>query len=71
MSVCSHRKSPIFSYMQEAPWKTQLIILGASGKSGWVPNTTPVSLKKKKTGDSHDEMTAEQFEERLCSQAVS
>ena len=47
MSVRSHRKSPIFSYMQEAPWKTQLIILGASGKSSWVPNTTPVSLKKK------------------------
>ena len=42
---------------------TRLIILGAGGESGWVPNTTLIFRSKKNTGDYHDEMTAEHFEE--------
>ena len=37
----------------------RLIILGAGGEMVWIPNTT----LKKDTGDYHDEMTGEHFEE--------
>ena len=30
---------------------------------GWIPNTTPIFQSKKNTGDYHDEMTGEHFEE--------
>ena len=30
---------------------------------GWVPNTTLIFTSKKNTGDYHDEMTGEYFEE--------
>ena len=39
-----------------------LIILGARGEMGWIPNTTFI-LQSKNTGDYHDEMTGEHFEE--------
>ena len=42
---------------------TRLIILGAGGESGWIPNTTLIFRSKKNTGDYHDEMTGEHFEE--------
>ena len=41
----------------------RLIILGAGGEMGWVPNTTLIFRSKKNTGDYHDEMTGEHFEE--------
>ena len=41
---------------------TRLIILGA-GEMGWIPNTTLIFRSKKNTGDYHDEMTGEHFEE--------
>ena len=41
----------------------RLIILGAGGESGWIPNTTLIFRSKKNTGDYHDEMTAYHFEE--------
>ena len=40
-----------------------LIILGAGGEMGWIPNTTLIFQSKKNTGDYHDEMTGEHFEE--------
>ena len=40
-----------------------LIILGAGGEMGWIPNTTLIFQSKKDTGDYHDEMTGEHFEE--------
>ena len=39
---------------------TQLIILGAGGEMGWIPNTTSF---QENTGDYHDEMTGDHFEE--------
>ena len=39
------------------------IILGAGGETGWIPNTTLIFRSKKNTGDYHDEMTADHFEE--------
>ena len=42
---------------------TRLIFLGAGGESGWIPNTTLIFRSKKNTGDYHDEMTGEHFEE--------
>ena len=42
---------------------TRLIILGAGGEMGWVPNTTLIFRSKKNTGDYHDEMTGDHFEE--------
>ena len=42
---------------------TQLIILGAGSETGWIPNTTLIFRFKKNTGDYHDEMTADHFEE--------
>ena len=42
---------------------TRLIILGAGSESGWIPNTTLIFKSKKNTGDYHDEMTSEHFEE--------
>ena len=39
-----------------------LIILGAGGEIGWVPNTLSFSYPPK-TGDYHDDMTANHFEE--------
>ena len=41
----------------------RLIILGAGGDMGWVPNTTLIFQSKKDSGDYHDEMTREHFEE--------
>ncbi len=41
----------------------RLIILGAGGEIGWIPNTTLIFRSKKNTGDYHDEMTGEHFEE--------
>ena len=41
----------------------RLIILGAGGENGWIPNTTLIFRSKKNTGDYHDEMTADHFEE--------
>ena len=41
----------------------RLIILGAGGETGWIPNTTLIFRSKKNTGDYHDEMTGEHFEE--------
>ena len=35
----------------------RLIILGAGGAMGWIPNTTRIFQSKKDTGDYHDEMT--------------
>ena len=46
---------------------TRLIILGAGGENGWVPNTTLIFRSKKNTGDYHDEMTADHFEEWFAS----
>ena len=43
----------------------QLIILGAGSETGWIPNTTLIFRSKKNTGDYHDEMTADHFEEWL------
>ena len=42
---------------------TCLIILGAGGESDWIPNTTLIFRSKKNTGDYHDKMTGEHFEE--------
>lgn len=42
---------------------TCLIILGAEGENGWIPNTTLIFRSKKNTGDYHDEMTGDHFEE--------
>ena len=42
---------------------TRLIILGAGSESGWIPNTTLIFKSKRNTGDYHDEMTSEHFEE--------
>ena len=44
-----------------------MIILGAGSESGWIPNTTLIFRSKKNTGDYHDEMTAEHFEEWFAS----
>ena len=41
----------------------RLIIFGAGGEMGWIPNTTLIFQSKKSTGDYHDEMTGEHFEE--------
>ena len=41
----------------------RLIILGAGGEMGWIPNTTLIFQSKKNTGDYHDEMIGEHFEE--------
>ena len=41
----------------------RLIILGAGGEMGWIPSTTLIFQSKKNTGDYHDEMTGEHFEE--------
>ena len=41
----------------------RLIILGVGGEMGWIPNTTRIFQSKKDTGDYHDEMTGEHFEE--------
>ena len=41
----------------------RLIILRAGGEMGWIPNTTLIFQSKKNTGDYHDEMTGEHFEE--------
>ena len=41
----------------------RLIILGAGGEMGWIPNTTLIFQSKKDTSDYHDEMTGEHFEE--------
>ena len=41
----------------------RLIILGAGGVTGWIPNTTRIFRSKKNTGNYHDEMTGEHFEE--------
>ena len=42
---------------------SRLIILRAGGESGWVDRAALVFQNKKATGDYHDEMTAEHFEE--------
>ena len=41
---------------------TKLIILGAGGETGWIPNTTLIFHSKKNRGDYHDEMIGEHFE---------
>ena len=48
----------------------RLIILGACGKNGWVPNTTLIFRSKNDTGDYHDKMTAEHFEEWFASKLL-
>ena len=42
---------------------SRLIILHAGGESGWVDGAALVFQSKKATGDYHDEMTAQHFEE--------
>ena len=42
---------------------SRLIILHAGGESGWVDGAVPVCQSKKATGDCHDEMTVQHFEE--------
>ena len=42
---------------------TRVIILGAGGEMGWITDTTLIFQSKKNTGDYHDEMTGEHFEE--------
>ena len=39
------------------------IILGAGGEMGWIPKTTLIFQSKKDTGDYHEELTGEHFEE--------
>ena len=41
----------------------RLIILGAGGEMDWISNATLIFRSKKNTGDYHDEMTGEHFEE--------
>ena len=41
----------------------RFILLGVGSEMGWVPNTTLIFQSKKDTGDYHDEMTGEHFEE--------
>ena len=41
----------------------RLIILHAGGESGWVDGAALVFQSKKATGDYHDEMTVQHFEE--------
>ena len=48
----------------------RLIILGAGSESGWIPNTTLIFRSKKNTGDYHDEMTAEHFEDWFASKLL-
>jgi hypothetical protein len=50
--------------VKRSPGKVQrLIILGAGGEKGWIPNTKLIFRSKKNTGDYHDEMTGDHFEE--------
>ena len=42
---------------------SSLIILHASSENGWVSDAALVFQSKKATGDYHDEMTSEHFEE--------
>ena len=42
---------------------SRLIILHAGGESGWVDGAALVFQSKKATGDYHDEMTVQHFEE--------
>ena len=42
---------------------SRLIILQSGGESGWVDGAALVFQSKKATGDYHDEMTAQHFEE--------
>ena len=41
----------------------RVIILGAGGENGWIPHTKLIFQSKKNTGDYHDEMTGDTFEE--------
>lgn len=49
--------------MRRPPGKGFRLILGAGGENGWVPNTTLIFKSKRNTGDYHDEMTTQHFEE--------
>ena len=42
---------------------SRLIILHAGGENGWINGADLVFQSKKATGDYHDEMTSEHFEE--------
>ena len=41
----------------------RLIVLYAGSSAGWVPNCEEIFVGKRKTGDYHDEMNGEHFEE--------
>ena len=49
---------------------THLIILHAGGEDGWIEGTDLVFQSTKSTGDYHDEMNAERFEEWLRDQLI-
>ena len=49
----------------------RLIILGAGGENGWIPDTTLIFRSQKNTGDYYDEMTADHFEEWFGSQLLT
>ena len=47
----------------------RLIILHAGGENGWIEGDDLVLQSKKSTGDCHDEMNSEQYEE--CDSMIS
>ena len=49
---------------------THLIILHAGGEDGWIEGADLVLQSKKGTGDYHDEMNAERFEEWFRDQPI-
>ena len=49
---------------------SRLIILGGGSENDWVSNATLIFRSKKDTGDYHDEMTAEHFEEWFASKLL-
>ena len=49
---------------------TRLIILHAGGEDGWIEGADLIFQSKKSTGDYHDEMNAERFEEWLRDQLI-
>ena len=49
---------------------SRLIILHAGGENGWIDGADLVFQSKKSTGDYHDEMNSERFEEWFCDQLL-
>ena len=50
--------------------RTRLIILHAGGEYGWIEGADLVLQFKKRTGDYHDKMNVEKFEEWLRDQLI-